>query len=175
MIKEPIMAKKRKRNTELKVKDQTIVMEPPPKGRPTKYEESFHPDDFIRLSKEGKSLTQIALEWDVHRDSIYEWKNLYPIFSDAIKKGRLFAEAWYMNVGQQMMFMSPQNFNTGIFVWMTKNMFNWSDKLDTKHSGEIGMKESKGETLKKMFKDEKSRALALELAERLNQSEDDLQ
>lgn len=109
-------------------------------GHPTKYRASFHIYDFIRLSKLGKNITQIALEWDVHRDTIYEWGNKHKDFSDALKKGKSFAEAWYMNLGQLAMIGQAQingqkvKVDVGLFVWMTKNMFKWSDKVDVKAS-----------------------------------------
>lgn len=106
-------------------------------GRPTKYQKDFHPSDFIAQSKQGKSLAQIALAWEVDRDTIYEWAKKHSEFSDAIKKGRQYAEAWYMNLGQSAMVGQatlngrPIAFQLGVFVWMTKNMFKWSDKIAT--------------------------------------------
>lgn len=104
------------------------------RGHPTDYRENFHPQDFIEQSKQGKSLAQIALSWDVHRDTIYEWRKVHPEFSDAVKKGREFAEAWYMNLGQAGILgqATEKPMNVGLFCWMTKNMFNWSDKVEHK-------------------------------------------
>ena len=105
-------------------------------ARPAKYLRKFHPGDFIRLSKGGKTLTQIALAWNVHRDTIYEWARRHKEFSDAIKKGRAFAEGWYMDLGQAAMVGEAKydnkkiNLNLGMFVWLTKNLFKWSDKID---------------------------------------------
>lgn len=106
-------------------------------GRPLKYRKEFHPQDFIRLSKQGKSLTQIALAWDIDRDTIYEWSKRNKEFSGAVKKGRALAEAWYMDLGQQAMigmaYVNGQKvkMDVGLFVWMTKNMFKWTDKVVT--------------------------------------------
>ena len=107
-------------------------------GRPTKYRADFHPNDFIRLSKLGKNLTQIALEWDIDRDTIYDWGKKYPLFSGAIKKGRAFAEAWYVNIGQQAMMREGHgvNVNLGFYVWLTKNLFKWSDKVAVEPGGD---------------------------------------
>lgn len=109
-------------------------------GRPTKYRKEFHPQDFIRLSKQGKTLAQIALEWDVDRDTVQEWRKRHKEFSVAIKKGREFAEAWYMNLGHLAMLnratvvengiRTQVDVNLGFFVWMTKNLFHWSDKVE---------------------------------------------
>lgn len=146
-------------------------------GRPSKYNKDFHIPDFIRLSKQGKTLAQIALAWDVDRDTVAEWRKRHKEFSDAIKKGREYSEAWYMNLGQMAMINEASimengkpkkvNVNLGYFCWMTKNLFKWSDKIENKidHSGEIGTKENKTQSLKNIFKNEKSRELALQLAE----------
>jgi hypothetical protein len=106
-------------------------------GQPTKYKKSFHAVDFIAQSKQGKSLAQIAYAWDVSRDTLYEWAKKHKEFSDAIKKGREYSEAWYMNLGQSAMVGQatingrPISFQLGVFVWMTKNIFKWSDKITT--------------------------------------------
>ena len=110
-------------------------------GRPTKYKKDFHPADFIAKSKDGKALAQIAYDWDVSRDTLYEWAKTHSEFSDAIKKGREYAEAWYMNLGQSAMLGQAQvngrfiSFQLGVFVWMTKNIFKWSDKISTATDG----------------------------------------
>jgi hypothetical protein len=113
-----------------------------PGGRPTKYDPKFHPKDFIEQSKNGKTLAQIALTWDLNRDTIHEWKKKHPKFSDAVKKGRQFCEAWYMNLGLAAMLGQaksdgkPINVNLGYFCWLTKNMFHWSDKIESKNQNE---------------------------------------
>lgn len=112
-------------------------------GRPTSYRKKFHPDDFIQKSKQGKNVTQIALLWDVDKDSIYEWAKKHKEFSVAFKKGKQFCEAWYTNLGQAAMFGPVKidgksvNVNLGFFVWMTKNVCKWSDKIDQKSSVKI--------------------------------------
>lgn len=104
-------------------------------GAPTKYKPYFHPSDFIAQSKQGKGLAQIARNWDVDRDSLYEWAKKNKEFSGALKKGKQLSEAWYMDIGQAAMLNKvmiegrPVKVELGWFVWMTKNMFKWSDKV----------------------------------------------
>lgn len=105
-----------------------------PAGRPTKYNREFHCENFVELSKKGKTLAQIAFEWDIDRDTVHEWKKVHKEFSDAVKKGRQYAEAWYMNIGQMAMLNQVKIDGKGIkvelgwHVWMTKNMFKWHDR-----------------------------------------------
>lgn len=107
-------------------------------GRPTKYKKDFHPSDFIAQSKQGKTLAQIAYLWDVDRDTLYEWASVHDEFSDAIKRGREYAEAWYINLGQSAMVGQalvngrPIAFQLGAFVWMTKNLFKWSERIESR-------------------------------------------
>lgn len=111
-----------------------------PGGAPTKYRKDFHNADFIRLSKQGKNITQIALEWDIDRDTIYEWGRKHKEFSVTIRKGRSCAEAWYTNLGQLAMIGEASvngrkvKVDVGLYVWLTKNLFKWTDKVENKDS-----------------------------------------
>src|SRR4051812_17261864 len=95
-------------------------------GRPTKYQKEFHNADFIRLSKQGKSISEIALEWDIDRVTIYNWGNRYREFLHTIKKGRDFCEAWYINLGRLAMLGQAKvdgklvKLDVGLFCWLTK-------------------------------------------------------
>lgn len=111
-------------------------------GAPTKYRKEFHCDDFIRLAEQGKTLAQIAAAWKVNRDTVFEWAKVHKEFSDTIKRGRQLAEAWYMNVGQAAMLGQAKvdgvkvNVNLGMFCWLTKNMFHWTDRVDYRETPE---------------------------------------
>ena len=124
--------KKKKNNSEKK----PYVKKYDRPGAPTKYRRDFHCQDFINLSKVGKTLAQIALAWDVDRDTVQEWARVHPEFSASIKKGRQYAESWYMNIGHSAMLGQVKvdgqkvNFNLGMFCWLTKNMFKWSDRVE---------------------------------------------
>jgi transposase len=109
-----------------------------PIGRPTLYDKNFHPEDFIRQSKSGKNIKQIALAWDISRSVIYKWAEKNKEFADTLKKGQELCEAWYMDLGQAAMLgMASQKgqkikVDLGFFVWMTKNVCHWSDRMDQK-------------------------------------------
>lgn len=108
-------------------------------GAPTKYRKDFHCREFVEKSKKGSSLTQIARDWEVDRDTIYEWSKKHREFSGALKKGREYCEAWYSDLGQRAMIGKvivdgkPAQFNLGAFVWMTKNILKWSDKVEQRN------------------------------------------
>lgn len=70
-----------------------------PAGRPTVYD----PDNcekVVEWGKAGKSLTWMAAELDVSRETIYEWQRVYPAFSDAIARAKAKAQAFWEDMGQ---------------------------------------------------------------------------
>lgn len=138
-------------------------------GQPTKYNKKFHPDDFIRLSKLGKCKTQICAVWDISRETIYNWAEKHKEFFDAIKKGEDFCAAWYMDSGQDAIHSDPKTFNTGAFVWMTKNILKWSDKIQTQvqHSGDILSGEELEAGMKELVEDDEAAELTLKYTEDL--------
>lgn len=103
-------------------------------GRPTKYRGDFHPADFLEESRKGSTFAQIAYKWDIDRLTLNKWRARHKEFNSAVKKGRVLAEAWYMNLGRSAMTNSVKingekvKVELGWFVWMTKNMFRWSDR-----------------------------------------------
>lgn len=108
------------------------------RGRPSPYKPDFHPQDFLRLSEQGRVVAQIARDWKVSRSTLYEWKEKYPEFSDALKKGKEYAEAWWIDLGTKAMLniaqeketKKPIKVNLGYYVWLTKNLFRWADQIE---------------------------------------------
>lgn len=106
-------------------------------GRPTKYRADFHPEDFLRLSNLGKVLAQIAREWKVERETIRDWAAKHKEFSTAVKRGRQWAEAWWMDLFQgAAVGKMPvgSKFNAVPAIWLTKNAFGWADKVEQEES-----------------------------------------
>lgn len=111
-------------------------------GRPTDYKPNFHPEDFIRLSKQGKTICQIAAIWDIDESTFHRWTKRHKLFSMSVKKGQFFCQAWWMDVGTKAMFGEMEykdpvtgkvkmlKVNLGFYVWLTKNLLKWSDKMD---------------------------------------------
>ena len=50
-------------------------------GAPTKYREDFHGEEVRRLGKLGYTISMIASEFNVHRDTVYEWARVHEAFS----------------------------------------------------------------------------------------------
>jgi hypothetical protein len=56
-------------------------------GRPTKYKPEF-PAQAAKLCKLGATDKDLAEFFDVHSDSIAEWKKVHPEFSEALKAAK---------------------------------------------------------------------------------------
>lgn len=102
-------------------------------GRPSLYRPEFHPEDFVRQSRDGKTFKQIAASWNIDRDTLLKWSKRHKEFNGTIKRGRQLAEAWYMDIGRSAMMGQVKidgkliRVELGWFVWMTKNMFKWGE------------------------------------------------
>lgn len=100
-------------------------------GRPSKFDPDFHPESFIELSKEGKTLAEICAAWGICRDTLWRWSKDKDrtIFSDAIKIGLQAREAWFVEQGKKI-FRGEIKGNPAPWVFIMKNCFKWSDKND---------------------------------------------
>lgn len=60
-------------------------------GRPTKYKEEYN-DQAYKLCLLGHTDEELAQFFEIATSTLYEWKNEYPEFSEAIKKGKEIAD-----------------------------------------------------------------------------------
>lgn len=56
-------------------------------GRPTKYDPSYPGEAFAQCLT-GATDEELAAHFGIAKSTLYEWKNEYPEFSDAIKRGK---------------------------------------------------------------------------------------
>jgi hypothetical protein len=68
-------------------------------GRPSAYKPEYC-DQAIEAGRAGKSLTWLAAELDVNRDSLYEWAKVHDEFSDALTRMRQLSQRWWEDKGQ---------------------------------------------------------------------------
>jgi len=115
-------------------------------GPKPSYRPDFHPQDFIERSKRGETLTEIAGEWNLSRTTVYEWNKKYKTMANAIKKGQEACEAWWIKLGKAGMLNEaklngkPVKVNLGFYVWLTKNLFKWSDRVEEKQIQKVETK-----------------------------------
>jgi hypothetical protein len=82
-------------------------------GRPSVYHPAFC-ERAIELGKLGKSLVQIACDFDVTRETIYAWMREKPEFSDAMTRAKAHSQAWWEEMGQVGLTM--QGFNASLWA-----------------------------------------------------------
>lgn len=103
-------------------------------GAPTKYKEEYC-QLVMDLGKEGKSVTQIAVHIGVSRQTLYDWKDRYPDFLDALTRAQENAQAWYENLGQDGITMGKE-FNSSTWAKQVSCRFpkDYTEKI--KHAGD---------------------------------------
>lgn len=115
-------------------------------GRPTDYREDFHPEELIRLMRDhGYAVVQVARDWDICVDTMYEWCKAHPIFSEAFTRAKGHRTAWWLDKAQQGIFTGDgEHFDSRLFGLMMKyNGVNMDERniklpqlLDCKNFGE---------------------------------------
>lgn len=68
-------------------------------GRPSIYNPSFC-ETVVEYGKAGKSITWIAAELGVVKQTIYTWMECHPDFMDAMTLAKQFSQQWWEDAGQ---------------------------------------------------------------------------
>ena len=104
-------------------------------ARPTEYKQEFC-DQVIEYGKQGKSITWMAAELDVHKDTLYEWAKVHPEFSDAITRARQHAQRWWEDAGQVGM-LTVGGFNASVWSRSMAARFpeDWRESKGVEVSG----------------------------------------
>jgi transcriptional regulator with XRE-family HTH domain len=108
-----------------------------PAGRPTEYREAFC-DTAVECLKQGYSLTVLAGELDVSRQTIDNWMKAHPEFLDAISRGRAKgARIWEDRLGASA---DTGAGNATSIAFGLKNLAkdDWRDKTEQELSGPDG-------------------------------------
>lgn len=94
-------------------------------GRPTKYKPEYC-EQVIEYMRTGAAKKELALELNIHIDTLYEWSEVHPEFSEAIKKGVCLSEGWWVREGRKN--LENGHFQTALWYINMKNRHGWSDK-----------------------------------------------
>jgi len=100
-------------------------------GRPPKYRAEFAERAKEFLSQ-GKSITQLARELGVARQTIYAWGEDHSEFSDALGLGRDFSQAHWEDQLESMMY--DKSVNAPLVKLYFANRFNWRDQPSEQES-----------------------------------------
>jgi hypothetical protein len=107
-----------------------------PMGRPSKYKSEYC-DLLIEHMKKGFGINTFGALVDTCRDTVYEWVNVHPEFSDAYKRGREHYELFWERIGTMGTVGQIKGFNPGSWVFIMKNRFKWTDRTETTQTHEI--------------------------------------
>ncbi len=131
-------------------------------GRPTGYDEKFHPMLAYNMALRGITDEQMAKEMGVAESTFHLWKTKHPEFSEALKKGKeepdlkvegsLFQRAMgYSHAAVKILMPAgapepiyapfvehyPPDTTAAIFWLKNRRPDRWRDKQEVEHSGGI--------------------------------------
>lgn len=106
-------------------------------GRPTKYDPSMC-EVVISLFKEGASKAEVCVALGIGFDAFQDYQKKYSEFSEAVKVGMQYSQAWWEKQGRIATFGGHEGFNATSYIFQMKNRFreDWRDKHEVEHSGE---------------------------------------
>jgi DNA-binding XRE family transcriptional regulator len=111
-----------------------------PAGRPTLYDPSYC-DAAVEFMAQGYSKTAFAGSIGVCRDTLTEWEKHHPEFSVAIKRGQ--AGRTFQLEKDLLIARDGPTVTSRIFALKNAAPDEWKDKVETQHSGEMGVRVSR--------------------------------
>lgn len=109
-----------------------------PGGRPPKYNKEFHPKEYVRLSAQGECKASCCAAFGISAETLAAWGRTHTEFSEALKTGLALREAWWARLGLAAMSGQAKingeevKINPTLFIWLSKNIVGWRDKIDVK-------------------------------------------
>lgn len=113
------------------------MTEKKPFGRPTKYREEFC-EKVIELGKQGYSKAMIAASLDIARETLDQWIDLIPDFSDAMKIAITQSQFWWEKTAQEN--LGNNQFNSPLWSKSMPARFprDYSDRSKVELTGANG-------------------------------------
>lgn len=104
-------------------------------GRPSKYSPAYC-NEAIEFLAQGYSITAFAGEIGVNRDTVYEWAEQHPEFSDALKIGKAKTAKYWEDRLRSDDAAGPQ-VTAAIFALKNRVADEWRDKQEVQHGGNV--------------------------------------
>lgn len=126
-------------------------------GRPTKYKEEYC-DLIIEFMKDGSSKTQFCAEVGICYDTLLDWQEANPEFSEAVKKADTACQAWWERKGTKAVFGEIEGFNATSYIFNMKNRFpqHYADRKELDHVSSDGSMSQKPTTIQLVAPDDSS-------------------
>lgn len=105
-----------------------------PVGRPSKYKPEFV-EAIVQNGRKGMTVPEMADEFDVSIQSLYEWSGVYPEFSEAFSRAQEAAEACWARKIRDGLEKAPSEFQGAANLkYMAQRFKGWSEKahVDTR-------------------------------------------
>ena len=104
-------------------------------GAPSSYKPEYC-EAFKEMCRKGLSVPEIAAHLNVRRQTLWDWAERYPDFADAYKTGSEYRQLWWANLGK-LGLMGEKKVNLGFYVWLSKNLAGWQDKVVSTESQDL--------------------------------------
>jgi hypothetical protein len=87
-------------------------------------------DILETLGHEGESLAAVSIALDINRDTLWEWENKFPEFSEALTKVKRRSQMHWEGIAKQQ--ATEGKGNAASLIWMMKNMFrdDYQDRIE---------------------------------------------
>lgn len=97
-------------------------------GRPSKYNPELYPEKANKLALLGLTDEEMAVALDIHTATFYQWQKDYPEFSEAIREGKVTADA---NVAQSLYKKAMSGDTSSAIFWLkNRRSRDWRDKQE---------------------------------------------
>jgi hypothetical protein len=110
--------------------------------RPSKYKKSFN-KLALEHFKKGKTISQLAAELMVSRETIYDWGRKFPEFSDTLCKGQDLAQAYWENLqhGKSVGAEKTEKFSERGIEFNLKTRFrrDYAEKIEVDQDNKINI------------------------------------
>ena len=102
---------------------------------------------FLEMGKDGCSDVEIRAAFGISDDLWYRWIAEDEEFSRTYKLSKAACHAKWEEMGRKMAFGQVDG-NPTTWIFNMKNRFNWRDKQDVEHSGQVDLSTKSDEELK---------------------------
>tara|TARA_R110000868_G_scaffold116596_1_gene310189 strand:+ start:136 stop:585 length:450 start_codon:yes stop_codon:yes gene_type:complete len=103
-------------------------------GRPSKYTADA-PERIVQYGKQGMCMAEMACEFDVTRETLYEWARVHPEFSDSLERAQEASESYWAGEIRKGLQKTPSEFQGAANLkYMAQRFKGWSEKahVDTR-------------------------------------------
>ncbi|WP_162434556.1 hypothetical protein [Pseudoxanthomonas koreensis] len=92
----------------------------------------------MELGKQGKSVTQMACELDVVKQTLHNWAAAHPAFLDAFTRAKQYSQDWWENAAQTG--LTTSGFNASLWSRSMAARFpeDYTERRQTELTGKDG-------------------------------------